>query len=276
MTSKLSIDEVCLSKGELYTILTSKSGKGKKNTIVGIIKGTKSDVVKKHLLKLPKKLREKVTEITLDMAGSMKEIAKKCFPKATQVVDRFHVQKLAGEAVQDIRIKYRWIEQDEENAAILKARKEKIPYKAELLTNGDTRKQLLARSRHLLFKSQNNWTLDQQERASLLFDLYPEIKQAYVLSNKLRQIYNLKIDKEVAMTKLAHWFNDIENAGLKQFSTVLKTFFVHYKEILNYFNNRSTNASAESFNAKVKYFRMMYRGVRDRSFFLFRLTKLFA
>ncbi|NLZ72474.1 MAG: transposase, partial [Bacteroidales bacterium] len=44
----------------------------------------------------------------------------------------------------------------------------------------------------------------------------------------------------------------------------LKTFKVHYKEILNYFNNRSTNASAESFNAKIKYFRMMYRGVRDR------------
>ncbi|WP_165589534.1 transposase, partial [Myroides marinus] len=51
---------------------------------------------------------------------------------------------------------------------------------------------------------------------------------------------------------------------------------VHYNEIINYFNNRSTNASAESFNAKIKYFRMMYRGVRDKKFFLFRLTKLFA
>ncbi|MEC4085884.1 transposase, partial [Myroides odoratimimus] len=73
-----------------------------------------------------------------------------------------------------------------------------------------------------------------------------------------------------------HWFNDIEKASLKHFSTVLKTFNVHYNEIINYFINRSTNASAESFNAKIKYFRMMYRGVRDKKFFLFRLTRLFA
>ena len=78
------------------------------------------------------------------------------------------------------------------------------------------------------------------------------------------------------MTKLAHWFRDVELAELKPFNTVLKTFKVHYIEILNYFDNRSTNASAESFNAKIKYFRMMYRGVRDKNFFLFRLTKLFA
>ncbi|WP_165747689.1 transposase, partial [Cellulophaga sp. Z1A5H] len=39
---------------------------------------------------------------------------------------------------------------------------------------------------------------------------------------------------------------------------------------------RSTNASAESFNAKIKEFRTMFRGVRDVKFFLFRLTKLYA
>ncbi|MDQ8144427.1 DDE transposase, partial [Chryseobacterium sp. CFS15] len=39
---------------------------------------------------------------------------------------------------------------------------------------------------------------------------------------------------------------------------------------------RSTNASAESFNAKIKNFRLQLRGVRDKAFFLFRLSKLFA
>nr|WP_232505683.1 transposase [Flavobacterium crassostreae] len=46
--------------------------------------------------------------------------------------------------------------------------------------------------------------------------------------------------------------------------------------MLNYFDNRSTNASAESFNAKIKTFRNQFRGVRKVDFFLFRLTKLFA
>jgi len=54
------------------------------------------------------------------------------------------------------------------------------------------------------------------------------------------------------------------------------TLDYHYDNILNYFNNRNTNASAESFNAKIKRFRAEFRGVRDLQFFLFRLTKIFA
>ena len=50
----------------------------------------------------------------------------------------------------------------------------------------------------------------------------------------------------------------------------------HYQTILNYFNNRSTNASAESFNAKIKAFRSQFRGVRNVDFFLFRLTQIYA
>ena len=50
----------------------------------------------------------------------------------------------------------------------------------------------------------------------------------------------------------------------------------NYAAIINYFEQRSTNASAESFNAKIKAFRAQFRGVSDIPFFIFRLTKLFA
>ena len=46
--------------------------------------------------------------------------------------------------------------------------------------------------------------------------------------------------------------------------------------VLNYFNNRSTNASAESFNSKIKGFRAQVRGVADMSFFLYRMVKIFG
>ena len=51
---------------------------------------------------------------------------------------------------------------------------------------------------------------------------------------------------------------------------------IHYMNILNYFDNRSTHASAGSFNAKIKAFRAQFRGVRNVDFFLFRLTTIFA
>ncbi len=69
------------------------------------------------------------------------------------------------------------------------------------------------------------------------------------------------------MLKLAHWFNEVEESGFKSFSILKNTITNHYNDILNYFEKRSTNASAESFNAKIKNFRMQLRGVRDKAFF---------
>lgn len=178
----LSLDETALSHGELYTILTNKSANGKAGSIVAIVAGTSSEKIIEALKKLPLRLRNKVEEITLDMAGSMNLIAKRCFPNAILVTDRFHVQKLALEAVQELRIKHRWEAIDAENEAIEKARKQKRGYHPIILENGDTIKQLLARSRYVLYKNEKNWTTDQKRRADILFYLYPDIHAAYLLS----------------------------------------------------------------------------------------------
>ena len=99
MGTHLSIDEVALSQGELYTIVTNKKFKGKQGCLVAIVAGTKAEQVIEHICKIDYKKRTCVQEITLDMANSMKLISKKCFPRAIQVTDRFHVQKLALEAM---------------------------------------------------------------------------------------------------------------------------------------------------------------------------------
>ncbi|WP_026836779.1 transposase [Gillisia sp. JM1] len=272
----LSLDETSLSNGELYTILTNKVAKGKKGSIVAIVKGTKAVDVIEVLKEIPVERRNMVKEVTVDMAGSMNLIAKKCFPKTEIVTDRFHVQKLASEAVQEERIRLRWEIIEEENKAIEEARKNEKTYKPELLSNGDTHRQLLARGRYLLFKSKAKWTARQIERAEILFDLYPTIEKAYNFSQGLSHIFRNNTNKDVARLKLAHWYNKVDNSEFKSFNTIARSVQLHYETILNYFNNRSTNASAESFNAKIKEFRASFRGVRDVKFFLYRLTKLYA
>lgn len=276
MGKYLSIDETALSKGELYTIITNKKAKGKKGAIVAILAGTKVEPIIEQLLKIPKSRRNKVKEITLDMANSMKMIAKKCFPKAIQVTDRFHVQKLALEALQDIRIKHRWEAIDQENEQIKQAKTKQKDFYSETFSNGDTRKQLLARSRYLLYKAPNNWTQNQYLRSKILFEEYPDIKKAYDLVQGLRNIFNTATSIQTAYTKLAHWYKDIEQTEFKAFNTIANTITINYRSILNYFINRSTNASAESFNAKIKAFRAQFRGVKNVEFFLFRLTRIFA
>ncbi|SHE54979.1 Transposase [Mariniphaga anaerophila] len=65
---------------------------------------------------------------------------------------------------------------------------------------------------------------------------------------------------------MAKWFNDVTESGFKFFNTISANFYSHYPEILNFFDNRSINASAESFNAKLKTFRAAQRGVVDIDF----------
>ncbi|MBF1467282.1 MAG: transposase, partial [Prevotella pallens] len=65
-------------------------------------------------------------------------------------------------------------------------------------------------------------------------------------------------------------------AGFDSFNVIAATFYEHYDDILNFYNNRASNAAAESFNSKIKLFRTNLRGVRDKSFFLFRIKKLYA
>lgn len=272
----LSIDETALSNGELYTIVTNKAAKGRNGALVAMVKGTQADTVIEVLRKIPKKLRDTVREVTLDMAANMNMIVKRCFVKAHRVIDRFHVQKLAYEAVQEIRIKYRWEALDQENDAISAAKEAGVSFEPEILENGDSIKQLLARSRYLLFKHRDKWTVSQLIRSRLLFERFPLIKQAYSLSTDLGTIFRTCTSKEVAFKKLALWYNAVEDCGIDSFKTVARSIQMHYLGILNFFNNRSTNASAESFNAKIKAFRSTSRGVRDISFFLFRLSKLYA
>lgn len=272
----LSIDETALSNGELYTIVTNKAAKGRKGAIVAMCRGTVAEDIISVLERIPLKQRNKVKEVTLDMAANMAKAIRRCFPYARRVIDRFHVQKLASDAVQELRIKYRWQALDEESRQIAEARKNKQKYQPEILSNGDTLKQLLARSRYLLFKPSSRWTACQKERADLLFPKYPLLQKAYLLSTRLSNIYSSCTDKKVAFKKLAIWYNEVEVAGISAFDSVVRSIQSHYEYILNFFDNRSTNASAESFNAKIKAFRATSRGVRDTSFFLYRLTKIYA
>ena len=158
----VGLDEVCLSRGELYTVLINKEKKGGKGSIIAIIKGTRTEDVCRVLLQMPRRRRFQVREITLDMASNMAKIAATCFPVARQVIDRFHVQQLAFEALQDMRIKARWEALDEENREILKAKIQQTPYTPKTFENGDTRAQLLVRSIYLLYK---------KERKDVLFCL---------------------------------------------------------------------------------------------------------
>lgn len=276
ITDHISIDEVSLSKGELYTVLTNKNTKSQnKQSVIAIINGTESKTIQEVLEKIPIEKRNQVKEITMDMAPNMALAARNSFLNSTQVIDRFHVVRLVMDALQHMRTNLRWKAIDEENQAIRRAKEKGIKFQPEILSNGDTLKELLVRSKYLLYKFEEEWTLTQAQRAVVLFEKYPILQKAYKLVESFRTIYKTQ-HKEEALIKFKQWKQKIIELKIDEFNSVVNSIENHLENILNFFNNRNTNANAESFNSKIKQFRANLRGVTDVKFFLFRLEKLFA
>ena len=289
MGEDLSLDETSFSNGEVYTILTNKAAHGGKGAIVAIVHGVASDYVSTILRKIPWEQRSMVKTITTDLSSAMMLTVKRVFPSATLINDRFHVQQLMSEAVDQIRITYRWKVLARENEAIRAHREKKKlaknkaerdaigAWKPERMENGETLPQILAKSRYVILKNKAKWNKQQVERAKVLFAKFPLLEKAYNLSMKLTEIFNRKYKLiGEARLALAKWYNEVSELNCKEFNKVLDTFQNHNDTILNYFLDRLTNASAESFNAKIKAFRTQLRGVTDVRFFMFRLATLYS
>lgn len=240
----LSIDETSLSNGEVYTVVTNKAAKGRKGALVAMIKGVASGKVIDRLKLIGLSKRRKVRTVTADLSGSMKYIASKVFPTAEQVSDRFHVQQLMSQAIDEMRIELRWDIIKAENERIRICRQQKEQYCPEIEDNGETLRQIMARSKHIMTRHRSKWSDTQRKRAEILFEHYPQLKTAYDLSMKLTDIFNKRITAPVARLKLARWYNELEQFDPIRFKTVIDTFTTHSDTIVNYFNDRLTNASA--------------------------------
>lgn len=276
ITASISIDEVSLSKGELYTIVTNKKKNVKnRGCVIAIINGTEAKTIQAVLERIPLEKRNQVREVSMDMARNMALAADNCFPNCRKVIDRFHVVRLVSDALQHIRVKFRWKAIEDNNTAIKLAKERGEKYTPELFYNGDTLKELLARSRYLLYRFEHEWTPTQAKRASILFERYPILKQMYTLTQQFRNIYN-STHKFNAVRQLIEWKEKVIQLKVDEFNAVVYSIDYHFDNILNFFDNRSTNGYAESFNSKIKSFRANLRGVTDIKFFLFRIQKLFA
>ena len=271
----MSLDETCLSNGDVYTILTNKAAHGGKGALAAMVRGVASDTVSAILRKVPLKQRIKVKTVTTDLSSAMMLTVRNVFPGASLVNDRFHVQQLISEAVDQLRIRHRWEVLDAENKAIRnhsqKRKEAKSKEERDLIgqwgpdrmENGETMPQIMARSRHIILKHRSRWNEQQTLRAKILFEKFPDLEAAYNLFLKLVDIFNRKSTAAIARLHLARWYNDVSAFGSNEFNIVLETFENHNTTIINYFDRRLTNASAESFNAKIKAFRSQFRGVDD-------------
>jgi transposase len=269
--------------GEGYTIVSNKDTK----KIAFMMMTTKAAIICQILNKVPVGLLAQVKTLSKDLASNYDWVARTMFIWATRIADKFHVIKLGLEALQDVRIRYRQerlslerkLREDWKKAG--KKMKDFAKFNpVEILSNGDTHRELLAKSRYLLFKFESQWSDTQRQRATLLFEHFPQIKEIYGIICAFRNFYKCKVgevqSQNRARESLDKWYIKAKASDIEEVKNFIHTVKNHEEEILNYFDEGHTNAFAESLNNKIQNFVRSNYGIRDRDFFHFRLKKHFS
>ena len=217
---------------------------------------------------------------TFPIAGQYDRLARTTFPNAYQVADKLHVLREVLEQLQSVRIRHR--------QAILalerkknKTVQEKLPLQ-EKFSSEETLKQLLHRSRGLLFKCKKEWTEDQKERAKILFKQFPEIEEAYKYCLRIRKWYEpirprysdrkYKI-KEADLTLIT---KEGMESGVEEIRNIANFLKSNSTPILRYFYRRENNAKAEALNQNLRRFVSVNYGARNTDFFLYRIALHFS
>lgn len=267
---QMSVDEKMIDE-EFYTVMTNRdTGK------IALLAETLTVTELNRLVDKIGDAKQKVKTITADLSPTYEKFCEQNFPSVIIVADKFHVVKHIVEAVQALRLRLK----QEEIALLPTTKKERREYEKQTrLINGESRIELLTRSRYILFKQSKDWTASQQRRARLLFETFPQLKLVYELAQQIRQWldkknvggYEWQIEKQ-----LIHWYDCAEQAKLPEIENLVRLIGSHEDKIMNYFKTGKTNAKAEAMNSKIQRFITANYGVRDKDFFLYRLARYYS
>lgn len=267
---QMSVDEKMIDE-DFYTIMTNRqTGK------IALLAETLTVSELNKLINKIDEVRDSVKVITADLSATYEKFCEQSFPDATLVADKFHVVMHITEAIQTHRLRLK----QEEIAKLPTTKKERREYEKQTkLINGESRIEMLTRSRYLLFKRSDKWNASQQKRAALLFETFPQLKTTYELTIQIREW----LDKEnigkhewQIERQLIHWYDCAEQAKLPEVENLIRLIGSHEQTIINYFNTGKTNAKAENMNSKIQRFIASNYGLRDKDFFFYRLARYFS
>jgi len=258
--SHMNIDEKMIGKRYCVILSNAKSGK-----IAMLLESMNPQIIANALSCFGTEVLHRVKHICCDMSPMFKKLCRQCFRQAIITVDKFHVIKHVLDFLQGLRVEMKNNLSKDDNQQI----------QGTLWT----KKQLLTKSRYLLFKSKDKWNEDEKIIAGHLFRVYPKIQLAYQYVERLRHWYNIanKVKPKWWLEKhLEQWVEDIEQDFPKSSKFICKMLMKHQQHIINFFSDGLTNSKAENLNGKIQRFVANNYGLRNRDFFYYRLQVYFA
>ncbi len=239
----VGIDEISLKKGhqDFVTIITGRIDG--KTTILGVLADRKKETVKEFLMSIPNRLRKQVRFVCSDMYTGFINAAKEVFGKKVRIiVDRFHVAKLYGKGLDELR-KKEW----ERLRKILP----KEQYKE------------LDGVMWVLRKRPEDLTADDQKKLDNLFKHSPLLQQAYALKSELTAILDLDLDRRRGKQRITGWMSRVKKSSVRCFDTFLNTLETYKDEVANYFLDRLNSGFVEGLNNKIKVIKRRCYGLKN-------------
>ena len=220
----IGIDEFSYRKRHHYltVIVDHLSGR-----VVWAAQGRSSETLAGFFRELGPERARKIELVTLDLAEGYIKAVKEHAPQAKIVFDRFHVQRLASDAVDQVR---RALVRDEDDPERKRANKG---------------------SRFALLRSQWNLTVDDRAKNSEIQRSNRSLYRAYLLKQALAHLLGYQQAARAKKT-LKQWLSWASRSRLRPFLRVARTIRKYRDGILAYIDFRLTNGPVEGINHRMR------------------------
>ena len=237
---RLGIDGHSFSGKEMATTVTDLA----RGRLLTILPNDRRSTILKFLANIPKEVRIRITEICIDMEYRYKTIVEEALGKRVRItVDHFHVIQEANRVI------------DETRRALQSVNNTFIP-------------------RKIFLRGQEKVGAAEWERLIDLFDQYPKLHALWTAKEDLRTFY-LVSNKRVAAYKLSKIIKNLDGIESGYAKTFAKTLTRWKVEILNYFDNHTTNGFTEGCHTKIKLLKRMSYGFKNKTNYICKMTLAF-
>jgi transposase len=220
----IGVDELSYRRHHEYITVVVDHMRGH---VVWAKPGKNADTLKAFFDELGTERCAKLEAVTIDMSGAYIKAVTECSPQAQIIFDRFHVQRLVQDAVDDVR-------RDEVRAA----------------TSVDEKKQLKG-TRWPLLKSFWNLSFFDSSRLVALQRDNKRLYRAYLLKEAMVGVLDCRYEA-LARHKLDEWVRWARRSRLDPFKRVAATIRDHADGILAYVRSGLSNGRTEGLNGKAR------------------------
>lgn len=230
----IGIDEISYCKGHKYATIVYDL---QRSCVVWVGKGKARETIDRFFKnELSQYQRHRIVSGSCDMSETFIGAIEKWCPKATLILDRFHVVKALNEAVDEVR-KHEWRKADKSGKKALKG------------------------IRWLIYKHSSNRSDDDTRTLKSLYMGNRRIHRSWVLKDEFEQFWDFS-DRHKAEEFLDAWCKTANRSRLDSIKTFVKTIRKHKHRLLPFIENRLTNAAAEGINRIIKITKNRASGFR--------------